>query len=88
MEAGQGQVENAYGRAVRAEGNPASRKLIEEVFEVCDRKWRGIGMVPGSGFRLRPEFGEHDAEQRFKVADIATQESILRKQQEQINCSI
>jgi hydrogenase expression/formation protein HypD len=75
LEAGQGQVENAYGRAVRPEGNPASRRLIEEVFEVCDRKWRGIGMVPGSGFRLRPEFREHDAELRFKVAGIATQES-------------
>ena len=56
-------MENAYGRAVRREGNPAALKLLEEVFEVCDRKWRGIGMIPQSGcYRLRPEFREHDAE--------------------------
>ena len=46
-------MENQYSRAVRPDGNPASRKLIEEVFEVCDRKWRGIGLVPRSGFKLR-----------------------------------
>ena len=75
LEDGRAEVENPYARAVRAEGNPASRRLIEDVFEVCDRKWRGVGMIPGSGFRLHPEYRDHDAERLFEVADIETQES-------------
>src|SRR3954447_8549969 len=49
LEAGEAKVENQYSRAVRTEGNPQSRKLIEEVFEICDRKWRGVGIIPKSG---------------------------------------
>src|SRR6202789_2831248 len=56
LEAGEAKVENQYGRAVRPHGNEQSRKLIDEVFEVCDRKWRGIGPIPASGLRLRPEY--------------------------------
>jgi hydrogenase expression/formation protein HypD len=44
------------------------------VFEVCDRNWRGVGRIPKSGYRLRFEFRDHDAERRFEVEDIATQE--------------
>ena len=66
LEEGRAEVENAYARAVRTEGNPASRRLIEDVFEVCDRKWRGIGSIPGSGLRLRGEYREYDAEQDFR----------------------
>ncbi len=75
LEAGQATVENPYARAVRREGNPASRKLIEDVFEICDRKWRGVGLIPKSGFKLRYEYRDHDAERLFEVADIETQES-------------
>jgi hydrogenase expression/formation protein HypD len=75
LEEGRGEVENQYGRAVRPEGNPASRRLIEDVFEVCDRKWRGVGPIPASGFRLRHEYRDHDAERLYEVADIETQES-------------
>jgi hydrogenase expression/formation protein HypD len=75
LEAGEAKVENQYSRAVRYEGNPQSRKLIEEVFEVCDRKWRGVGSIPRSGYRLREEFRDHDAERLFEVEDIQTQES-------------
>jgi hydrogenase expression/formation protein HypD len=77
LESGRAEVENQYSRAVRREGNPASRKLIEDVFEVCDRKWRGIGTIPASGFRLRDEYRDHDAERRFEVADLETQESTV-----------
>jgi hydrogenase expression/formation protein HypD len=77
LEAGRSVVENQYGRAVRREGNPASRQLIEDVFEVCDRKWRGIGSIPKSGFKLRYEYRDHDAERLFEVDDIETQESSL-----------
>src|SRR5947209_79650 len=62
LEAGRAEVENQYGRVVRREGNPEARKLIEDVFEVCDRKWRGVGLIPGSGFRLRRPYSDHDAE--------------------------
>ena len=75
LEAGKAEVENQYSRAVKREGNLASRKLIEEVFEVCDRKWRGVGSIPQSGYRLRAEYAEHDAELIFEVDDIQTQES-------------
>jgi hydrogenase expression/formation protein HypD len=75
LEAGKAEVENQYSRAVKREGNLSSRKLIEEVFEVCDRKWRGVGSIPQSGYRLRAEYVEHDAELIFEVDDIQTQES-------------
>ncbi|MHB1424580.1 MAG: hydrogenase formation protein HypD [Gemmataceae bacterium] len=75
LEAGRAEVENQYARAVRPEGNPASRQLIDDVFEVCDRKWRGIGLVPRSGFKLRSEYRDYDAERIFAVDNIQTQES-------------
>jgi hydrogenase expression/formation protein HypD len=68
-------VENQYGRAVRPEGNRQSRQLIDDVFEVCDRKWRGVGLVPKSGFKLRYEYRDQDAERLFEVDAIETQES-------------
>jgi hydrogenase expression/formation protein HypD len=75
LEEGRAEVENQYARAVRSDGNPASRRLIEDVFEVCDRKWRGIGLIPGSGYRLRDEYRDHDAERIFEVGEIKTEES-------------
>jgi hydrogenase expression/formation protein HypD len=75
LETGRSEVENPYARAVRHDGNPASRRLIEDVFEVCDRKWRGIGLVPLSGYKLRAEYRDHDAERLFDVAEIDAQES-------------
>ena len=71
------EVENQYARAVCRGGNPAARKLLEEVFEVTDRSWRGIGMIPQSGYRLREEFAAHDAERVFDVGGIVAQESPL-----------
>lgn len=65
LEQGRAEVENAYPRAVTPEGNPTARELLDEVFEVCDRDWRGIGELPASGWRLRPAFGQLDAEARF-----------------------
>jgi hydrogenase expression/formation protein HypD len=77
LEAGKATVENQYGRAVRREGNPQSRRLIEDVFEICDRKWRGVGIIPKSGYKLRYEYREFDAERLFEVAEIETQESTV-----------
>src|SRR5205807_2575249 len=75
LQHGRAEVENQYGRAVRREGNLQSRKLIDDVFEVCDRKWRGVGIIPKSGYKLRYEYRAHDAERLFEVDDIETQES-------------
>ncbi|MFE2597579.1 hydrogenase formation protein HypD [Streptomyces sp. NPDC057617] len=75
LEAGEHTVENAYPRAVRAEGSPAARAMLEEVFEVTDRAWRGIGMIPASGWRLSPAYRAYDAEHRFSVTGIRTRES-------------
>ncbi len=74
LERGEHRVENAYERAVRVEGNPAALRMIEEVFEVTDRSWRGIGVIPDSGWRLTAAFRDFDAEHRFDVAGIRTEE--------------
>jgi hydrogenase expression/formation protein HypD len=75
LEAGRHEVENAYARAVTPEGNPVAIKMLEDVFEVVDRSWRGIGMIPKSGWRLSERYREYDAEHRFQVGDIHTEES-------------
>jgi len=77
LKAGRAQVENQYTRAVRREGNLPAQKLIARVFEATDRKWRGIGEIPRSGYRLRDEFAAFDAEQRFDVGALTAQESPL-----------
>ena len=58
LEAGRSEAENGYPRAVTLEGNRAAQALIRQVFEPCDRKWRGIGVIPQSGYKLRQEFAE------------------------------
>jgi hydrogenase expression/formation protein HypD len=70
-------VENAYARAVTFDGNQPAQAVIRQVFMVCDRNWRGIGMIPRSGWCLRPEFSDFDAEKRFRVEGISPQESPL-----------
>ncbi|MET7772296.1 hydrogenase formation protein HypD [Nocardia sp. NPDC005366] len=77
LEQGRYEVENAYPRAVRAEGNPAAKAMLEDVFEVTDRAWRGIGVIPRSGWRLSPRYRHYDAEQRFAVGDLRTEESSI-----------
>jgi hydrogenase expression/formation protein HypD len=72
---GRAEMENQYARVVRAGGTEPARRLLEDVFEVCDRKWRGIGSIPMSGYRLRDELRDHDAERIFDVASIETEES-------------
>ena len=75
LECGTHEVENQYPRVVQREGNRVAQDLVSKVFEVCDRKWRGVGSIPQSGYRLRDEFREHDAEQIFDVKEINTCES-------------
>ena len=78
LEAGRHPVLNAYARSVSREGNKPAQAVISRVFETCDRAWRGIGVIPMSGYRLKPEYGSFDAEQRFpEVRAIETKESPL-----------
>ncbi len=67
LERGHCEVENQYARSVGREGNLPAQRIITEVFEVCDRNWRGIGTIPRSGLRLRPAYSQYDAEKRFSV---------------------
>ena len=68
------EVENAYPRAVRAEGNLPAQSMLSEVFEICDRQWRGIGMIPRSGWRLSEAYRALDAELRFDVGQLLVDE--------------
>lgn len=74
LESGRTEVQNAYSRSVTREGNPAAKALIAEVFEVFDKKWRGIGLLPQSGWRLRPEFAPWDAERVFNLEETGAEE--------------
>lgn len=74
LEEGRFGVENQYARAVRPDGNRPARNLVEQVFEVCDRPWRGIGSIPRSGLRLRAEYARYDAERRFDLEAVTAAE--------------
>ncbi|MFF1395794.1 hydrogenase formation protein HypD [Streptomyces sp. NPDC058287] len=74
LERGEHTVDNAYPRAVRPEGNPAAQAMLADVFEGTDRAWRGIGVIPDSGWRLSSRYRDFDAEHRFSVGDIDTRE--------------
>ncbi len=75
LEAGRAELENAYPRVVTAEGNAPAQRMVEDVFEVCDRQWRGIGEIPVSGWHLSERYREFDAEARFGVGDVDAPES-------------
>jgi hydrogenase expression/formation protein HypD len=65
LEDGRAELENQYSRSVTRSGSAAARKLMEEVFEVTDRQWRGIGPIPASGYRLREAYTAFDADRVF-----------------------
>lgn len=77
LEAGESSVKNSYIRAVTEQGNKAAQQSINRVFESCDRKWRGIGVIPGSGWSLNSAYADFDSEQRFNVQAIEAEESPL-----------
>jgi hydrogenase expression/formation protein HypD len=74
LEAKQAKVENQYARSVTYRGNTAAQQITEIVFQVCDRKWRGLGTIPRSGLRLRPVFAAQDAERVFGLEETAAEE--------------
>jgi hydrogenase expression/formation protein HypD len=74
LETARAEVENEYSRVLNRDGNKTAQTLVSQVFEIADRKWRGIGNIPKSGYQLRPEFGEQNAEKIFDVMQIDTRE--------------
>lgn len=77
LEAGEAVVDNAYERVVNERGNLPAQQVLKEVFTTVDRTWRGLGVIPQSGWGLSDAYREFDAEHRFEVADIRTLESPL-----------
>lgn len=67
LEAGEAMVENQYSRIVREEGNPMAQDAIYQVFEVTDRLWRGMEIIPMSGYRVKQSFQEYDADKKFNI---------------------
>ncbi len=75
LEHDRAEAENQYARSVRREGNRAAQALMQQVFQIVSRKWRGVGEIPRSGLGLRPPYASFDAERRFDVANQIAAES-------------
>jgi len=75
LESGRTEVENQYSRSVRQAGNRPAQQLIQKVFQVIPRKWRGVGEIPRSGLGLSETYAEFDAERKFGVAELQVEES-------------
>jgi hydrogenase expression/formation protein HypD len=74
LEAGEARVENCYGRSAAAAGNRQALAIVDDVFEACDRPWRGLGVIPGGGHRLRAKWARFDAERRFHLDTLTDRE--------------
>jgi len=74
LEKGEAKAENQYVRSVNYQGNLPAQRVMKEVFEVADQKWRGIGSIPASGLRVRDEYGDYDASRLFGLASITVDE--------------
>ncbi len=72
LEEGKSLVENAYGRVVRLKGNKKAQLLLNEIFEVIDKDWRGIGEIPSSGLGIRPKYSAFDAEMKYSLKEVKT----------------
>jgi len=68
LEAGRNEVDNAYARVVRLDGNLEAQKIINEVFEIIEKDWRGIGEIPASGLGIKEKYAAFDAEKKFKLS--------------------
>ena len=93
LEEGRYEVENQYSRSVTREGNQAAQNMVKRVFEVTDRKWRGIGEIAASGLKLRDSYAAFDAERKFSVEAIKVRESelcisgqVLQGQKKPVDC--
>jgi len=94
LEEGRHEVENQYVRSVHKAGNPQAQELMGKVFEVVDRQWRGVGLIPASGLGLREEYAAFDAERKFEATVIKASEpeacragDVLRGKIKPVECS-
>ena len=74
LENGGAKAENQYVRSVNYQGNLPAQRIIKQVFEIADQKWRGIGAIPASGLRVRDEYGDYDAARLFGLSSITVEE--------------
>jgi hydrogenase expression/formation protein HypD len=74
LEAGEARLENQYVRSVSYLGNIPAQRIMADVFEVADQKWRGIGLIPQSGLRLREEYAAYDADRVFNLGEMTVEE--------------
>ncbi|HUB02991.1 MAG TPA: hydrogenase formation protein HypD [Terriglobales bacterium] len=74
LEKGEAKAENQYVRSVNFQGNLPAQRIMKEVFEIADQKWRGIGSIPASGLRLREEYGDYDASRLFGLSSMSVEE--------------
>jgi hydrogenase expression/formation protein HypD len=74
LEKGEAWLENQYVRSVSQKGNAPAQQIMKEVFEVCDQKWRGIGVIPRSGLQLRADYATFDANKIFDLQLITAEE--------------
>jgi hydrogenase expression/formation protein HypD len=74
LEAGKAKLENQYVRSVSYQGNLAAQQIMKEVFEIADQKWRGIGLIPHSGLKLKEEYAAYDAARVFGLVDLKVEE--------------
>jgi len=95
IETGQYQVEIAYRRGVKPEGNQQALKLMDKVFEVGEANWRGIGIVPSSGLKLKEEYQQFNAETNFDINPEPSREaegclcgSVLRGVSNPLDCKL
>jgi hydrogenase expression/formation protein HypD len=77
LEEGRSGVENQYARSVTRSGNLAAQQVLKQVFDICDRAWRGIGVIPRSGYTLREEYARYDAARRFDLSHLVAKESTV-----------
>jgi hydrogenase expression/formation protein HypD len=95
LEEGRSEVENQYARVVTKDGNTKAQKIMYEIFEITDRKWRGIGEIKESGFKLKEKYNEYDAELKFGIVNYSVEESgecisglILQGIKKPVDCSV
>ena len=74
LEEGKAEVENQYVRAVQRDGNLKAQEIINRVFKIGTRKWRGIGEIPDSGLVLQDEYIHYDASTKFGLAELVVEE--------------
>ena len=94
LEKGEAKVENQYARMVREEGNISAKEVINDVFEVTDRMWRGIDVIPMSGYQVKEKYADFDANKKFDINIVEAPENeaciagdIMKGKKKPVDCA-